>query len=52
MFFHAYISLLVVCTKVGGVPEVLPDHMVQFAEPEATGEDQILNKVLNEEPFL
>ncbi|KAJ3333893.1 hypothetical protein HDU76_001809 [Blyttiomyces sp. JEL0837] len=27
-------GLLVVCTKVGGVPEVLPDHMVVFAEPE------------------
>ncbi|KAI8820391.1 uncharacterized protein EV422DRAFT_496850 [Fimicolochytrium jonesii] len=27
-------GLLVVTTKVGGVPEVLPDHMVRFAVPE------------------
>ncbi|KAJ3413926.1 Phosphatidylinositol N-acetylglucosaminyltransferase gpi3 subunit [Chytridiales sp. JEL 0842] len=27
-------GLLVVSTKVGGVPEVLPDHMIFFAEPE------------------
>ncbi|KAI8806458.1 hypothetical protein BJ742DRAFT_816905 [Cladochytrium replicatum] len=26
-------GLLVVSTKVGGIPEVLPDHMIQFAEP-------------------
>ncbi|KAJ1553617.1 hypothetical protein HK405_007401 [Cladochytrium tenue] len=27
-------GLLVVCTKVGGIPEVLPDHMIQFADPD------------------
>ena len=26
-------GLLVVSTKVGGIPEVLPDHMIQFVEP-------------------
>ena len=29
--------LLVVSTKVGGVPEVLPDHMIIFSEPEQQG---------------
>ena len=28
-------SLLVVSTKVGGVPEVLPPHMIVFAKPDA-----------------
>ncbi|KAK9766180.1 Phosphatidylinositol N-acetylglucosaminyltransferase GPI3 subunit, variant 2 [Basidiobolus ranarum] len=29
--------LLVVSTKVGGVPEVLPHHMIHFAKPEEDG---------------
>jgi phosphatidylinositol glycan class A protein len=37
-------NLLIVCTRVGGIPEVLPGHMTVFAKPEeddlvrATGE--------------
>lgn len=27
-------GLFVVCTRVGGIPEVLPDHMTVFAKPE------------------
>lgn len=27
-------NLLIVCTQVGGIPEVLPDHMTVFAKPE------------------
>jgi phosphatidylinositol N-acetylglucosaminyltransferase subunit A len=27
-------GLYVVCTQVGGIPEVLPSHMTQFAKPE------------------
>lgn len=30
-------GLLVVSTRVGGVPEVLPEHMIIFAEPDAAG---------------
>lgn len=30
-------GLLVVSTRVGGVPEVLPDHMLLLAEPSPTG---------------
>ncbi len=30
-------GLLVVSTKVGGVPEVLPRHMILFAKPEEDG---------------
>lgn len=32
-------GLYVVCTRVGGIPEVLPDHMTEFAKPE---EDDIV----------
>ncbi|EXX68971.1 Spt14p [Rhizophagus irregularis DAOM 197198w] len=35
-------GLLVVSTKVGGVPEVLPKHMIIFAKPE---EDDLVNAV-------
>ncbi|CAG8443867.1 10284_t:CDS:10 [Ambispora gerdemannii] len=35
-------GLLVVSTKVGGVPEVLPRHMIIFAKPE---EDDLVNAV-------
>lgn len=27
-------NLLIVCTRVGGIPEVLPDHMTVFSKPE------------------
>lgn len=30
-------GLLVVATKVGGVPEVLPDDMIIFAKPDEDG---------------
>ncbi|PVU93483.1 hypothetical protein BB559_003264 [Furculomyces boomerangus] len=33
-------GLMVVSTKVGGIPEVLPKHMLEFAKPE---EDDIVN---------
>ncbi|CAG8553747.1 1457_t:CDS:2 [Diversispora eburnea] len=36
-------GLLVVSTKVGGVPEVLPRHMIIFASPE---EDDLINAVM------
>lgn len=32
-------GLFVVCTRVGGIPEVLPSHMTEFAKPE---EDDIV----------
>ena len=47
-------GLFVVCTQVGGIPEVLPDHMTIFAKPEeddlvdATGE---AIKALRANPF-
>ena len=31
-------SLQVVATKVGGVPEVLPHHLIYLAEPSVTGQ--------------
>jgi len=34
-------GLYVVCTQVGGIPEVLPAHMTMFAEPE---EDDLVDK--------
>jgi phosphatidylinositol glycan class A protein len=34
-------GLYVVCTQVGGIPEVLPSHMTMFAEPE---EDDLVAK--------
>jgi phosphatidylinositol glycan class A protein len=30
-------SLFVVSTKIGGVPEVLPNHMINYASPEEDG---------------
>lgn len=33
---NAY-RLFVVSTKVGGVPEVLPSHMINYAIPEEDG---------------
>lgn len=36
MNLHTY-SLFVVSTKVGGVPEVLPSHMINYAMPEEDG---------------
>lgn len=30
-------GLYVVSTRVGGVPEILPQDMISFAEPEADG---------------
>jgi phosphatidylinositol glycan class A protein len=33
-------GLYVVCTRVGGIPEVLPNHMTTFAKPE---EDDLVN---------
>ncbi|KAJ3061742.1 hypothetical protein HDU98_002354 [Podochytrium sp. JEL0797] len=35
-------GLLVVSTKVGGIPEVLPDHMIIFAEP---SQDDLVNSI-------
>lgn len=32
-------GLQVVSTRVGGVPEVLPNHMIRFAEPSAEGKE-------------
>lgn len=37
-------GLYVVTTKVGGIPEVLPQHMTLFAEPE---EDSLVNALLH-----
>lgn len=34
-------GLYVVCTRVGGIPEVLPQHMTTFAKPE---EDDLVNE--------
>lgn len=35
-------SLLVVSTRVGGVPEVLPEHMILFGKPEEDGRRVLL----------
>jgi phosphatidylinositol N-acetylglucosaminyltransferase subunit A len=35
-------GLLIVSTRVGGIPEILPDHMIMFSEPI---EDDILNTI-------
>ncbi|KAJ1673023.1 Phosphatidylinositol N-acetylglucosaminyltransferase GPI3 subunit, partial [Spiromyces aspiralis] len=40
----AAMILLIVSTNVGGIPEVLPRHMVTFAAPE---EDEIVKSVIN-----
>ena len=37
-------GLLVVSTNVGGVPEVLPDHMIRFAEPD---EDSVFESLID-----
>ncbi|WEJ96154.1 Phosphatidylinositol N-acetylglucosaminyltransferase GPI3 subunit [Yamadazyma tenuis] len=37
-------GLFVVTTKVGGIPEVLPNHMMHFAEPD---EDSLVSVTLN-----
>lgn len=37
-------GLFVVTTKVGGIPEVLPNHMTSFSEPE---ENALVNSILN-----
>ncbi|CAH6718903.1 phosphatidylinositol N-acetylglucosaminyltransferase GPI3 subunit [[Candida] jaroonii] len=37
-------GLFVVTTKVGGIPEVLPNHMMSFAEPD---EDSLVSVTLN-----
>jgi phosphatidylinositol glycan class A protein len=37
LYYRALLRLLVVSTKVGGVPEVLPRHMIIFAKPEEDG---------------
>lgn len=33
--------LQVVSTRVGGVPEVLPDDLIRLADPDITGEDRM-----------
>lgn len=35
-------GLYVVSTRVGGVPEILPEDMISFASPEEDGEDPSL----------
>lgn len=37
-------GLFVVCTRVGGIPEVLPEHMTAFAKPE---EDDLVAATIN-----
>lgn len=37
-------GLYVVCTRVGGIPEVLPQHMTKFAKPE---EDDLVQETRN-----
>jgi phosphatidylinositol N-acetylglucosaminyltransferase subunit A len=39
-------GLFVVCTKVGGIPEVLPQHMTIFAEPEENDLVQATGKAI------
>ena len=41
----ARLGLLVVSTDVGGVPEVLPDHLVTLAKPEVSDICQTLMKL-------
>ena len=36
-------GLLVVSTRVGGVPEVLPESMIRLAEPNSEGREQALS---------
>ncbi|ORX90454.1 UDP-Glycosyltransferase/glycogen phosphorylase [Basidiobolus meristosporus CBS 931.73] len=40
-------GLLVVSTKVGGVPEVLPHHMIHFAKPEEDDVVVAITKAIN-----
>jgi phosphatidylinositol glycan class A protein len=35
-------GLYVVSTRVGGVPEILPEDMISFAEPEEDGDSILL----------
>jgi phosphatidylinositol glycan class A protein len=37
MLEAACAGLYVVCTRVGGVPEILPEDMISFAEPDEDG---------------
>eukprot|EP00922_Rhytidocystis_sp_ex-Travisia-forbesii_P018231 GHVS01027114.1.p1 GENE.GHVS01027114.1~~GHVS01027114.1.p1 ORF type:complete len:440 (-),score=57.83 GHVS01027114.1:56-1333(-) len=45
-------GLLVVSTRVGGVPEVLPGHMMRLAEPEATDLCDTLIKSVQDIPAV
>lgn len=38
-------GLFIVSTRVGGVPEILPDGLIAFAEPETMGTSYILPKI-------
>jgi glycosyltransferase involved in cell wall biosynthesis len=40
-------GLYVVSTRVGGVPEILPNDMISFAEPEEDGEWSRYNAIRN-----
>ena len=42
MRFLVFVSLQVVSTKVGGVPEVLPPDLIQLAEPSSKGKSSSL----------
>ena len=44
----ARLGLLVVSTDVGGVPEVLPDHLVTLAKPEVADICQKLIRCIND----
>lgn len=42
-------GLYVVSTRVGGVPEILPEDMISFAEPDEDGEPPLASHASN--PF-
>lgn len=41
-------GLYVVSTAVGGIPEVLPDHMISLAPPDSTSLAQVLSKAIED----
>jgi phosphatidylinositol glycan class A protein len=44
-------GLIVVSTKVGGVPEVLPSHLIRLCAPHPDGASFILSISINTDPI-
>ena len=39
-------GLLVVSTRVGGVPEVMPSHMIKYASPDANSLIEVMQQII------